>query len=520
MANKALFSSFRGGRVRAADTFNEAGGSAYAMSAEHALAQYTATGCLNATFYASAQTQLDTVLDLCARVSPEFIARVALYCRSTGHMKDLPALLCAVLSVRSPGLLAEVFDRVIDSPKMLRNFVQIMRSGVVGRKSLGTLPKRLIVQWLESHSDEALFRGSVGNDPSLADIIKMVHPKPATKSREALFGYLLGREHDAPALPEIVRHYEAFKAGASDLVPDVPFQMLTSLPLDTAAWTQIARNGSWQMTRMNLNTFARHGVLDDRDAVEHIAAKLADPDRVRRARVLPYQLLVAHTMAAGSAPQPILRALEAAMEVSVSNVPRLDGKVFVFVDVSGSMRSSVTGYRKGSTTAVRCVDVAALVAASVLRMTPDAEVIAFHDKVVSAQLNPRDTVMTNAEKLANLPSGGTNCSAPMIELVRRKTKVDTVIYVSDNQSWVDLKPHDFRNGTETMRAWSKIRTRSPNARMVCIDIQPYGSMQAPDRDDVLNVGGFSDAVFGVIGRFACYGSSGRHWVDVINEQSI
>ena len=27
---------------------------------------------------------------------------------------------------------------------MLRNFVQIMRSGVVGRKSLGTLPKRLV----------------------------------------------------------------------------------------------------------------------------------------------------------------------------------------------------------------------------------------------------------------------------------------------------------------------------------------------------------------------------------------
>ena len=74
------------------------------------------------------------------------MAKVALFCRTKGYMKDLPALLCAVLSVRSPGLMAEVFDRVIDSPKMLRNFVQIMRSGQVGRKSLGTLPKRLVVQ--------------------------------------------------------------------------------------------------------------------------------------------------------------------------------------------------------------------------------------------------------------------------------------------------------------------------------------------------------------------------------------
>ena len=60
-----------------------------------------------------------------------------------------------MLSVRSPGLMAEVFDRVIDSPKMLRNFVQIMRSGVVGRKSLGTLPKRLVRRWLEARTDDA-----------------------------------------------------------------------------------------------------------------------------------------------------------------------------------------------------------------------------------------------------------------------------------------------------------------------------------------------------------------------------
>ena len=73
-------------------------------------------------------------------------------------MKDTPALLCAVLSQRGPGLLAEVFDRVIDDGRMLRNFVQIMRSGTVGRKSLGTLPKRLVQAWFDRSSDERIFR--------------------------------------------------------------------------------------------------------------------------------------------------------------------------------------------------------------------------------------------------------------------------------------------------------------------------------------------------------------------------
>ncbi|MGD1915513.1 MAG: TROVE domain-containing protein [Phycisphaerales bacterium] len=520
MANKTLFNSFRGPRPQATDTVNEAGGTAYAMTPEQMLAQYAATGCMNSTFYASAEDQLDTVLDLCGAVSPEFIARVALYCRREGHMKDLPAFLCAVLSVVSPGLMAEVFDRVIDSPKMLRNFVQIMRSGAVARKSLGSLPKRMVRQWLESRSDEAIFFGSVGSDPSLADIVKMVHPKPASQSREALYGYLLGRDHDASMLPDIVRKYEAYKAGESSDVPNVPFQMLTSLPLDKAAWKEIARNGSWQMTRMNLNTFVRHGVLEDSKMVKLIAKRLADAEQVRRSRAFPYQLLTAYMMASSEVPRQILRALELALEVSVQNVPELPGKTFVFVDVSGSMHSPVTGYRKGSTSAVRCVDVAALVAAAVLRKNPDAEVIPFHDEVVRTRLNPRDTVMTNAEKLASLPAGGTDCSAPMAELNRRKSEVDTVIYVSDNQSWIDTSQGSWRRGTETMNEWTQVKARSPKARMVCIDVQPYGSTQAPNRQEILNVGGFSDAVFKVISQFARSDSGTQHWVDLINEQVI
>src|SRR4051812_39035705 len=114
MANKTLFKSTRGRHVPKADTINEARGLAYGMPPKHLLAQYAATGCLNATFYASADEQLATVLKICESVQPHFIARTAVYARQKGYMKDLPALLCAVLATKSPGLLAAgVFDRVI-----------------------------------------------------------------------------------------------------------------------------------------------------------------------------------------------------------------------------------------------------------------------------------------------------------------------------------------------------------------------------------------------------------------------
>ncbi len=125
------------------------------------LAQLAATGCLSTTFYASGEGQLDRVLDLCGRVAPEFVARTALYSRQRGFMKDMPALLLAALSRRDPTLLDCVFDRVVDSPRMLRTFVQIVRSGATGRKSLGSARSDVCVAgWTSGPTRHSLPRRS------------------------------------------------------------------------------------------------------------------------------------------------------------------------------------------------------------------------------------------------------------------------------------------------------------------------------------------------------------------------
>ncbi len=517
MANKTLFKSLIGRFVPATDAVNEERAPAYALTPKAALAQYVATGCLNGTFYATAEEQLAKVLEFCAAVEPEFIARTAIYARERGYMKDVPALLCAVLSVRDAKLLALVFPRVIDNGKMLRNFVQIMRSGVVGRKSLGTAPKRLVREWLAARDENAVFKASVGQSPSFADILKMVHPKPASPDRAALYGYLVGREHDVEALPKLVRRFEKFKAGERAQVPDVPFQMLTALDLGTAEWTAIARRAPWQMTRMNLNTFARHGVFEQPGLPELIARRLCDAELIAKARVFPYQLMTAYTMTDARVPEFVRDALQDAMEVAINNVPKIPGKVYVCPDVSGSMSSPVTGLRAGATSKVRCIDVAALVAAAVLRKNPGSEVVPFEQDVVQLRLNSRDTVMTNAQKLAAVGGGGTNCSAPLRMLNARKASGDLVIYVSDYESWVDA---GRGRGTALMQEWSVFKSRNPRAKLVCIDVQPHGTVQAQEREDILNVGGFSDQVFDVIAEFANGTLDADHWVGVIEALEV
>jgi 60 kDa SS-A/Ro ribonucleoprotein len=518
MANKNLFNSLVGKLVPAADTRNEHGAPAYALTPKQALAQYAATGCLTRTFYAGAEEQLAVVLDLCQKVEPEFVAKTAVYARERGLMKDMPALMLAVLAAKDVALLAKVFPRVVDNGKMLRNFVQIVRSGVAGRKSLGSAPKRLVREWLDARAPAAVFRASVGASPSLADVVKMVHPRPRDAERDALYAYLVGRDFRPEALPAVVREFEAFKAGDRAAVPDVPFQMLTALDLGAAEWTAIARRAPWQMTRMNLNTFARHGVFAQPGMTKLVARRLANPEQVKKARVFPYQLMVAYVNAGGGVPAAVRDALQDAMEVAISNVPRVEGKVYVCPDVSGSMQSPVTGYRKGSTTAVRCVDVAALVAAAVVRRNPRAEVLPFEHEVVSGlQLNPRDSVMTNAQKLASVGGGGTNCSAPLRLLNQRKAEGDLVLYVSDNESWVDARAG---RGTATMQEWSAFKRRNPRAKMVCVDVQPYKTVQANGPADVLNVGGFSDEVFRVVADFAGGRLNADHWVGVVEAVAL
>jgi 60 kDa SS-A/Ro ribonucleoprotein len=522
MVNTQLFQTQRGALQPQANALNHSAEPAYAFEPKHQLAQLAATGCLTQTFYAGADAQLDAVLKLAEQVEPLFVAKAAIYARQAGHMKDMPALLAATLAQRDVSLLAQVFDRVVDNGKMLRNFVQIVRSGAVGRKSLGSRPKKLVQHWLLNASEAQLLNAAVGNAPTLADVVKMVHPKPADAWRAAWFAWLIGRPHDESALPPITQSFERFKrALATDVwwteeLPKVPFQMLTALPLTTSHWAAIARQGSWQMLRQNLNTFARHGVFEQSKYVKLVAAKLRDAEAIAKARVLPYQLMVAHRNTS-ELPAELREALQDAMEAALANVPRLDGQVVVCPDVSGSMSSAVTGARGSATSSVRCIDVAALVAAALVRRNPTARVLPFEQGVVSIELNPRDSVMTNAAKLAAIGGGGTNVSAPLARLNEQRANVDLVVIVSDNESWVDANRH---GATETMRQWSTLKARCPRAKLVCIDIQPCATTQAAEQRDVMNVGGFSDAVFGAIARFAQGAGDAGQWVREIEAVSL
>lgn len=541
MANKSLFSSNTSILPRA-NTVNEAGGRAYKLTPKHALAQIAATGTFNGVFYTSAQSQLDEVRSLMDQVDDnEFLAKLAVYARQRAFMKDMPAALLVALSTRDTELTHRVFDRVVDNGRVLRTVFQMVRSGQFGRKSLSSSLQRAFQRWLNEASVGKLLSASIGNDPSLRDVLRMARPTPKDNHRRALFGWLTEKEAAkwAPAteadLPREVQALMAYRQAQSEeqqaeILADlsVRWDLLADAAKGPLVWKAIARQMGPQALRMNLNTLLRHGVFADskrtvgkaiaqaigigrsKDAmVDYVAQALADPEAIRRSRQFPYQFLAAYLNANDEVPHQIKSALHRAAEIACGSIPQLPGPVVIGLDTSGSMSMSVTGWRgRGATSKMRCVDVAALFASAILRRNPDSVIVPFDTQAYRVRLDADDSILSLSERLSRYGGGGTDCSIPLREANSqyRERRFAGVVLVSDNESWVGNGRY---GSTGVMTEWqtfvkNQLRLGGHEIvapKLVCIDIQPYGNTQAPERADILNIGGFSDAVFKVVSSF-------------------
>ena len=193
---------------------------------------------------------------------------------------------------------------------------------------------------------------------------------------------------------------------------------------------------------------------------------------------------------------------------------RFEGRVAVVVDTSGSMKSPITGSRAGATSKVQCVDVAALVGATVMRKNPLAVVIPVDTQIHdTSAINPRDSIMTNADRLRKYGGGGTNLGAAMQFIETSKQPPDLIIVVSDNESWVDSSGRSAYQGTATMESFRRLKARNANLKMVNINIVANTTSQTPcaSEPSILNIGGFNDQIWTTIQRFVS-GDGPSEWV--------
>lgn len=527
MVSKTVFSTKSNSKVKAANAVNAAGGKAYARTNEEALCQFVVTNCFNSTFYASAENNLNTLKSILDGCSSEIVAKAAVYGHREAKMKDMPVYLLAELVRRRESyLVRKVFNKVITNAKQLCIFVQMVRSGVLGFKSFGTVTKRLIQNWITSRDNMKLFNDSVGHDkPSFADIIKMVHPTAVSDSQNNMFRYLLDKEFKVRSLPKDVQLFERLKKERTEEIPNVPFRVLTNCNLSTDQWAKIAEDMPWNTLRMNLNMLERKGVFADAKVRERLVAKLGNADEVHKSRVFPYQIMTAYKNVNMGA--DVKNALQDALDAAIENVPQLNGKTLIAIDISGSMRCPVTGERDSASTQALCSEVAPLMAACILRNNRNSDVIIYDSEARYINLNGRDSIVTNTQKLT-INGGGTNCSK-VLNLVNSLNKnYDNVIIISDNMSWLDFYHGLSQMGGYTLQRhppgtglgheWNEFKKRNKKAKMLLVDLQPDTNTQAGTSKDVMNIGGFSDSVFDLMSRF--FNNEASSFVEVVNQTSL
>lgn len=530
MANKSLFSSqVTRSLVPVADAQTHHQTPAYKLNSFHGLCQIAATGTFHGTYYTGDADQLDQLIKLADECTDEQVAKLAIYARQRGLMKDSPAALLLILSKRNTVLFHKIFNRVITNGKMMRTFFQLLRSGKFGRKALSYSLSRAFrnrireaMFAMQEKGSPWLLHASIGNDPSYRDILRCLHYKPFTNFERAVNGWLADYElkYWAPAgyddLPPTLTAIDAFRKAENEhqqlaLLPQlakVRWDLLSDSIKGKKVWAQVARNMAPFAMRMNLNTMARHGVFEDHEITNHIAARLSDPEEVKRGGSFPYGYFMAYLMADANVPQPIKTALHKAAELSCGNVPALPGPIVIGVDTSGSMRSPVTGYQsKGQTSKATCVQVASVFGAALWRRNPDSILVPFDTEEHLHNFDPNDSMLSLAARLSNYGGGGTDCSVPLKAATDRFKSRPFVgcIVVSDNESW--FNSNAYYHGTSTANEWKRFCENQARLgtfkapKYVGINIQPGTIAQNKESADVMNVGGFSDGVFETVSAF-------------------
>ena len=497
---------------------NPSGGLTYVLSHREALAKYAVTGTLQNTVFMTNKPVAPEILKYAKAVNdPKFVASVALYSRKYGRMRDMSVLLVAWLStLEDKTWFNKAFDQVVDNVGQLRKFVGVIRSGVVGRKSLGHAPKRAIQRFFDRTTASKLFWQARGTKPSIADVIKLSHPKPNTSTKDALFAYFLGKECNFIDLPEQVQAFENFKTNTSGPIPNVPFERLTSLNLSNTQWKAVFNNMTWNQIRKNVNTAIRKGLFEESAFITQMANRIKDPNGITKSTALPMSLMASIDALDSNTPLPIQNAMKASLNVSVANAPTIKGNVAIIVDVSGSMGQAANGrdgYISGSTS---CVEAAAFFAAAIGQNVDGHCVIVPVDTRVRAIIPSteiKDTWMF-ANKLARYGGGGTNLGIAMQTVATLNPSPDLVIMTSDNESWADA--NTYHNSTIAHKEFQTILNKNEKAKLVCWNIVPNNLSQVPSSDTTMNIGGFTDVVFELITIF--HETKGAHsWVSLIED---
>ena len=445
------------------DVRNIAGGKAYKESNEMQLASLLLTSFGDDKYYQKENEiyqQLERLIGVCDK---EFVAKAIIYARKQFGMRTITHIASSMLAnyIGGNDWGKRFYDKVVNR---VDDMTEIVACHLSRKQKLTNAMKKGFASALGRFDDYQLakYKGE-GKAVKLVDIVNMCHPVQTEKNNNAIEKLVKGE------LKSFDTWESELSAGGNDI------------EAKKSVWNKLLdeqKLGYFALLR-NLRNIIQ---LNDETLKNKALNALLNESAIRKSLVLPFRFSTAYDEMA-KIDTDAMRAVSRACEIACSNVPKLEGKTLVALDVSGSMSNC------------RVSDIASLFTAVLLKSN-DCDLITFADDSHYRMVNPDDSVMTikNAIKYA---CGGTNFES--VFRVANK-KYDRVILLSDMQAWIQ----DCWIAKSPKAAYERYKREfdAPNCKFYSIDLAGYGTLQMPQQD-VYCLAGFSEKIFDLMKHFEC-----------------
>lgn len=438
------------------DAKNRQGNDAYALDKWLRLLTMLNTLKLENQFYRSeneTMRELKKLVDECAKEDAYFVAQCIVYSRCVGEgMRSINHLAASYLAPHCAGQewakrFYSLWNKKTQSGGTLfrpDDMAEIVACfSAMNKTAVTNAMKKGFKETLEKLDAYSLLKYK----SSLVDVINLVHPNPnESKATADLNGEKVAvLSAIMKGLPVSADTWEVAQSDAGQEVA----KAVKEGKIDEAKAAEIlkeAKAENWD----SLLTEGKLGVLaairnirnvlktvNKSDTVDKLCALLSDGTAIRKGKIMPYQIDLAHEVTisefSDTSSRKIAQALLKGYEAAVPNLAEmLPGRTLVMVDFSGSMSTPMTdGSRSGKRYRSTCMDKAALIAATIAKAT-GADVIRFGSSAEYVNWNPNSDVFSIAKSMRR-DMGGTSLSSAWREAQNSGRKYDRVFILSDNE---------------------------------------------------------------------------------------
>jgi len=437
------------------DAKNRQGNDAYSLDKWLKLLTMLNTLKLENQFYRSEtemMKEIKTLIDDCAKEDAYFTAQCIVYSRCVGEgMRSVNHLAASYLAQHCAGQdwakrfyslwnkktqSGGTLFRPDDMSEIIACFSAMNKTAVTNAMKKGF---KEALEKLDSYS-------LLKYKSSLVDVINLVHPNP--KESKALADV---NGEKVAVLSAIMKgenvSADTWEVAQSDAGQEVA-KAVKEGKLDEAKAAEVlkeAKAENWDalLTENKLGILAAirniRNVLktvSKATTVDKLCALLSDAESIRKGKVMPYQLDLAHEVTNAEFStvdsRKVAKALLAGYESAVPNLAEmLPGRTLVMVDFSGSMTTRVLDPMRKTNYTSTCMDKAALIAATIAKAT-NGDIIRFGSHAEYVKWNANSDVFSIASAMKS-SMGGTSLASAWMEAQRSGRKYDRIFILSDNE---------------------------------------------------------------------------------------